>query len=253
MGAAMGGASSWFARELELEAGMGRSFGGCSFAAETSVAMADGSSKPISKLRVGDMVEAYDPSTGETGPHRVSAVMVNRDPATEHLGLDTGAVETTPNHPFYTTDRGWIEAGQLRAGEHVRTATGSAATVLSFTVDAHPATMWDITVAGAHSFFVGSGEVLVHNACPVGAGGPRPPANWIDPTNPPQLPPSQLAPGWTLRVEPPNSLYPNGYWRLYNPLRQPVDPSTMLPPGNVSKALFQAKTHVPFPPGTKWP
>ena len=26
--------------------------------------------------------------------------------------------------------------------------------------------MWDITVDGAHSFFVGSGEVLVHN-CPV--------------------------------------------------------------------------------------
>jgi hypothetical protein len=125
--------------------------------------MADGTSKPISKLRVGDLVEAYDPSTCKTGPHRVTAVWVNRDPATEHLVLDTGAVETTPNHPFYTTDWGWTEAGQLRIGERIRTATGTDATVVSFTVDPHPASMWDITVAGAHSFFVGSGEVLVHN------------------------------------------------------------------------------------------
>ena len=27
--------------------------------------------------------------------------------------------------------------------------------------------MWDLTVDGAHSFFVGSGQVLVHNACDI--------------------------------------------------------------------------------------
>jgi hypothetical protein len=52
---------------------------------------------------------------------------------------------------------------RLRIGERIRTATGTDAVVASFTIDPHPANMWDITVAGAHSFFVGSGEVLVHN------------------------------------------------------------------------------------------
>jgi len=143
---------------------------GDTFTPDTTVAMADGSSKPISELRPGDLVEAYDPATGKTGPHTVTAVTVNRDPATEHLVLDTGPIETTPNHPFYTTDRGWVEAGALRIGERIRTATGTDATVVSFTLDAHPASMWDITVAGAHSFFVGSGAALVHN-CPRPLGG----------------------------------------------------------------------------------
>jgi hypothetical protein len=79
--------------------------------------------------------------------------------------LDTGPIETTPDHPFYTADRGWIVAGALQTGERIRTATGIDAVVVSFTIEQHPASMWDITVAGAHSFFVGSGAVLVHN-CP---------------------------------------------------------------------------------------
>ena len=158
----MGGVAGGLGAAFDMVEGAG-AFGGCSFTPQTTVLMADGSREPISKLKPGDLVEAYDPATGKTGPHRVTAVMVNRDPATEHLVLDTGAVETTPNHPFYTPDRGWVEAGQLRAGEHVRTATGTDAVVVRFTVDPHPARMWDITVDGAHSFFVGSGKVLVHN------------------------------------------------------------------------------------------
>ena len=161
MGGVAGGAGAAF----DMVEGAG-AFGGCSFTPQTTVLMADGSRKPISKLRVGGLVEAYDPATGKTGPHRVTAVMVNRDPATEHLVTSAGSIETTPNHPFYTTDGGWIPAGQLRIGEHVRTATDTDAVVVSFTVDPHPARMWDITVAGAHSFFVGSGEVLVHNCGP---------------------------------------------------------------------------------------
>jgi len=37
------------------------------------VAIADGTSVPISKLRPGDQVLTYDPSTGKTGPHTVTA------------------------------------------------------------------------------------------------------------------------------------------------------------------------------------
>ncbi len=44
--------------------------------------------------------------------------------------------------------------------------------------------MWDITVAQAHSFFVGSGSVLVHNACnvkaPVGPGKAENYKSWPD-------------------------------------------------------------------------
>jgi hypothetical protein len=113
----------------------------------------------ISEIRVGDTVEAYDPRTGVTGPHTVTAVMAHTDPVVEHLVTDTGPIETTPNHPFFTTDRGWVEAGSLAIGEQVRTESRKPATVVSFTVSATPSTMWDLTVDGAHSFFVGSGAV----------------------------------------------------------------------------------------------
>ena len=144
--------------------------GGCSFTPDTQVATAAGSTA-IASLRVGDTVQAYDPKTGETGPHTVSAVMAHTDPSVEHLKLDTGSIDTTPNHPFFTIDRGWVDAGSLVAREEVKTESGGYATVLGFTVSATPSTMWDLTVEGAHSFFVGQGAVLVHNCGPDGEDG----------------------------------------------------------------------------------
>jgi hypothetical protein len=78
-------------------------------------------------------------------------------------------------------------------------------------------------------------------------GCPKPAQNFKPPTNEPQLPPSYIPAGWRVRVMPPTSQYPSGYWRLYNPNGQPVDPSTMQPPGNCSSAEFQAQTHIPLP------
>jgi hypothetical protein len=136
-----------------------------SFAPDTLVASLAGA-VAIAQLKPGDTVLAYDPKTGETGTHTVSDVMVTEDPATETLVTDLGVLDTTPNHPFFTADRGWVDAGSLTIGEHLRTATGIDAVVVSFTVDDHPAAMWDITVDGAHTFFVGTGQVLVHNCSP---------------------------------------------------------------------------------------
>jgi RHS repeat-associated protein len=137
--------------------------GGLSFSADTTVATAAGTGVAISSLRVGDKVEAYDPKSGVTAAHTVDAVMVHTDPVVEHLATDAGEIETTPNHPFFTTDRGWVEAGSLFVGEQLRTESGKAASVIGFTLDATPTAMWDLTVDGAHSFFVDSAGVLVHN------------------------------------------------------------------------------------------
>jgi RHS repeat-associated protein len=179
-------------RPLEAEpAGLG-----CSFTPTTTVATATGS-VAIASIRVGDTVMAYDPKTGVTGPHTVSAVMAHSDPAVEHLGTDSGAIDTTPNHPFFTTDRGWVDAGSLRVGEKVRTESGGSATVTGFTIDSTPTTMWDLTVDGAHSFFVGSGAVLVHNCPPVSGPnftpeGLRPVGT--SPWRPPEFIPSSESP-----------------------------------------------------------
>jgi hypothetical protein len=144
---------------------------GHSFSADTAVATAGGET-PIGAVEVGDSVLAYDPETGETASHTVTAVMVHTDPIVEHLSTDVGSIETTPNHRFFSSTRGWVEAGDLRPGERIRTANGTDALVIGFTLDATPSDMYDLTVESAHSFFVGSGGLLVHNKKSPCSGGP---------------------------------------------------------------------------------
>ncbi len=83
----------------------------------------------------------------------------------------------------------------------------------------------------------------------IGAGRPRPPRDFISPTNPPMPPPRDVPAGFEVRVMPPTDQYPRGYWRIRNG-RQYLDPSTMKQPvadGRMSKALFNAMTHVELP------
>jgi hypothetical protein len=47
---------------------------------------------------------------------------VHIDPAQVHLTIGGEFVETTPEHPFFTQERGWVDAGELRVGEHIHRA-----------------------------------------------------------------------------------------------------------------------------------
>ncbi len=71
---------------------------------------------------------------------------------------------TTAEHPFYTRERGWVEAGELRLGEHVRRLDGGYGTVLELNSIQRSQRMYNLTVETAHTFFVGDGKWLVHNA-----------------------------------------------------------------------------------------
>ena len=86
-------------------------------------------------------------------------------------------------------------------------------------------------------------------ASSVAGGGPKPSPNFIEPTNPPQYPPTDLPPGYSVRAMAPTEQYPDGYWVETNEGGQQIDPSTGKPPSNVSRAMARAMTHVPFPPG----
>jgi hypothetical protein len=137
--------------------------GANSFSADTLVSTEDGL-RPIDEIVVGDRVWAYNEATGTTGLYTVTAVLVHDDPVEVQLHIGGEQISTTPEHPFFTLELGWVDAGDLWRGAHIRRADGSFALLWDFTVDARPRRMYNLTVATAHTFFVGVQRVLVHNA-----------------------------------------------------------------------------------------
>jgi hypothetical protein len=138
-----------------------RSTGGC-FSADTLVATENGN-KPISEVEVGDRVLAYNETAEKVGAYRVSAVLVSQGTALAYLTLGGERIETTPEHPFYTREDGWLSAGELRVGVQVLRADGQYGTVEAIRVVEHRQSVYNLTVEEAHTYFVGGGRWLVHN------------------------------------------------------------------------------------------
>lgn len=140
----------------------------CSFTGETGVLMADGTRKPISKIKVGDKVRATDPETGETSAKTVTAVWVHEDSVIA-LDIDGKRVTTTEDHPFWNdTDQQWQRADQFDPGDRVRAADGRTVPVNGLRlVTRHHATAYNLTVDDIHTYYVIAGDtpVLVHNEC----------------------------------------------------------------------------------------
>ncbi|MER7758327.1 polymorphic toxin-type HINT domain-containing protein [Streptomyces sp. NPDC097619] len=150
-----------------------------SFKAGTQVLMADGSHKPIEKVKVGDKIIATDPETGVTGVQTVTATIVGKGKkklakVTLHGGAQDGAERTvvaTDGHPFWVPElREWVKAADLRAGASVRTSAGTEIRIASVEEWTEETTVHNLTVTESHTYYVrvGDQDVLVHNAnCPV--------------------------------------------------------------------------------------
>lgn len=85
---------------------------GC-FSGDTPVQMADGSSRPISSVQVGDQVVSYNEATQQYAPQTVSAVRRNPVKPMVRVTTETGhTLVCTADHLFMTRS-GWVEAQHL--------------------------------------------------------------------------------------------------------------------------------------------
>lgn len=137
-----------------------------SFAGDTEVLMADGTTKPISSVGVGDEVWALDPETGDAAARTVIAVWPHQDSLLE-FNVDGGSVTTTEDHHFWNvTDNAWQETQHIDQGDFLLSAAGGLVQARGLDWSTmHDALAYDLSVARTHSYFVvvGSSEVLVHN------------------------------------------------------------------------------------------
>lgn len=160
------------------------------FIGETRIAMADGTSKPINQVVIGDMV------FGREGVNRVVEIERPRLGNRRLYALNDGPFFVTAEHPFLTED-GWkaidpaataaenpaLVVGRLAVGDRLRALVGAAVPVVAgggvceespqpdletvalgslIGISADPATpLYNLRLDGDHAYF--ANELLVHN------------------------------------------------------------------------------------------
>jgi RHS repeat-associated protein len=80
-----------------------------------------------------------------------------------HFDGAADPVDSSPWHRFYSRDRiEWIDARNLRVGEHIRTKSGIS-TITAIDHKPGAARVFDLEVEGDHAYYVADAQVLTHN------------------------------------------------------------------------------------------
>ena len=144
-----------------------------SFVGFTRVLMADGSTKAIADIDVGEKVKATDPETGETTSREVVATIVHSDEGdmtkltvASDDGTSSGSVDATSWHPVWVdAENDFVNIGDLKIGQSLMSDDGSRRTVADVQKYSHVEPVYDLTVEGVHTYYAlaGFAPILVHN------------------------------------------------------------------------------------------
>ncbi|MCX4757042.1 ricin-type beta-trefoil lectin domain protein [Kitasatospora purpeofusca] len=155
---------------------------GCnSFDPQTPVLMADGTYASIIDIKVGDMVSATDPGTGETSAQPVVAVFTTY--ATKHmvdivtsLDSDDDGLRVTSYHPLWVVGEGWTDAVDVAPGDTLLGPDGRESQVALVVDEGDVADQLvvNLNVGNVHTFTVmgdDGSDIIAHNSsevvCPV--------------------------------------------------------------------------------------
>ena len=141
------------------------------FTGDTLVATEDGL-KPIEDVKVGELVWSEDTETGEKELREVTSVSVTETVELVHVWVGKEEIKTTRNHPFYVEGEGWKAAGELVAGDVLRSSDGAMAVVCFVEIEelSDAILVYNLEVEDGHTYYVGNMGVLVHNDCGLDSG-----------------------------------------------------------------------------------
>lgn len=142
----------------------------------------------IERIRMGDMVLAKHPITGEVGLQPVLRTTI-RDPemliriqfeSHGSSGVEGAVIRSSGGHPFWVSGLGWQRARLLEPGMRLHGLSGFA-TVKSVQIEERASITYNLVVADFHSYFAGSQGLLTHDnsivapvRCKVPGLGPTP-------------------------------------------------------------------------------
>ncbi|MGW7207582.1 ricin-type beta-trefoil lectin domain protein [Streptomyces sp. NPDC054837] len=143
------------------------------FLAGTKVLLADGSSKNIEDIELGDEVLSTDPETGESSSQPVTALIsTEADKHLNELSIEgptgTHKITATAEHPFWVPSTGeWVNADHLKPGMTLLSDDGTTAEITGNRAYTDHVRTYNFTVAVHHTYYVllGATPVLVHNTC----------------------------------------------------------------------------------------
>ena len=127
------------------------------FLAKTTITMADGTKKPIEKVKIGDHVLSFDDETNQFKPDKVTQVF--KHVANEYLVIN-GHLKVTPNHPVFSNGK-WVEIGLLKKGDRLFNEKGKEETIHTIKRMTGKITTYNIEVNPYHSYIAGG--YVVHN------------------------------------------------------------------------------------------
>ena len=139
-----------------------------SFVAGTLVLLADGRTVPIEDIEIGDEVWALDPESGELG-RKPEIDTILGEGLKQLVSIDYGEAKivATAAHPFWVDNRqAWVDASALEVGDVMVSLDGRSEIVEGVEQWSEEETVFNLTVAGIHTYFIVAGDdpVLVHNS-----------------------------------------------------------------------------------------
>ena len=122
---------------------------------------------PIEEIKIGDKVWAYNEANQSKSLQEVTHLIRGEgDKALVDITLSDGEIITaTSNHPFWAIDsQEWLEAGELTNRSILLNINDKNTTIKSLKHYAKNKKVYNLTIANDHTYYVGVGGVLGHNA-----------------------------------------------------------------------------------------
>ncbi|HEY0762426.1 MAG TPA: RHS repeat-associated core domain-containing protein [Pyrinomonadaceae bacterium] len=168
----------------KMGAGAGAGEGGCPtckggqscFVAGTLVQTSQGE-KRIEEVHPGDVVFSLDPQQQNASsdlspePQNVTRTFVRTAPVVVDIHVGNQTITATPEHPFWVIGAGWTAAGELRRGSALLTKDGVIVHIDYVDRRKGLFQVYNFEVSNAHTYYVSSLGVLVHNQCSGPKGG----------------------------------------------------------------------------------